>query len=86
VSYQSTNIVKQLQKSYDVKFQEVVQLKEQDLKGNSHLFMANFLTHLMNAKEDNIMKKVLLDWCFKELRGISVFLLDKNDPLIKKMT
>jgi hypothetical protein len=59
--------------------------KDQDVKSNKELEYANIITYLDSLKEDNIYKKVLLDMCFKEIQGISIEMVDKNDALIQKI-
>ena len=47
--------------------------------------MANIITYLHKVSEPNILRKVLLDICFKEVVGVSLFSLDANEPIIKKI-
>jgi hypothetical protein len=51
-----------------------------------HQALANFAAFLHTLKEYELLKKLLLDQCFTEAReGVSVFMLDKDDPVIKKI-
>lgn len=50
------------------------------------MYYANIITYLKEQNEENIMKKMLLDICFKEIKGVSLYMIDKNDILIKKLT
>lgn len=57
-----------------------------EIKNNQSIFLANIVTYLHSVNEENIMKKVLLDICFKEINnGISIFSLEKGDILLEKI-
>lgn len=51
--------------------------------------VANYPMYLCSLKEENIMKKILLDICYREQTkqsDIHLYELSKEHPLIKKMT
>ena len=50
---------------------------------------ANYIIYLKVIKEENIMKKVLLDFCYREMtknEAGQLFELKEGDPLIKKIS
>jgi hypothetical protein len=52
------------------------------------MMVANYPMYLCSLKEDNIMKKMLLDICYREhtkQSDIHLYDLHKDDPLIKKI-
>jgi hypothetical protein len=49
------------------------------------MHFANIITFLHFKNEPNILRKVLLDICFKEVNNVSYFLLERDDPTIKKI-
>lgn len=65
--------MKQIQKIYDEKYSELLTLRDQEPSKNpsspSTIVYSNIITYLDHMKEDNILKKVLLDVCFKEVQG-----------------
>ncbi len=53
------------------------------------MVLANYPMYLCSMKEDNIMKKILLDICYREQTKQSdqhLYNLPKEHPLVKKIT
>jgi hypothetical protein len=54
-------------------------------KTSTHMVVANYPMYLCSLKEDNIMKKILLDICYREFTKqseVHLYDLQKEDPLI----
>lgn len=79
LNHKAEQIVKEVQKSYDEKYsivneiwstskkiEEKTQPKTPELAYIEHIKFAHLLFYLAYFKEENIMKNVLLDYCFKE--------------------
>lgn len=86
IDWQATQAVKQIQKRFDEKYADYSSgMESLDKMPNQGL--ANLAAHLHLQKEDNILKKLLLDQCFREVKEISLLMLEeaKDEPIIKKL-
>ena len=56
---------------------------------STHMVVANYPMYLCSIKEENLMKKIILDICFREQTkqmDVHLYNLPKENPLVRKIT
>ncbi len=76
------NQVKEIQKLYNQRYDELHQLMEVKDKRPPNIELASTIAYYLVLKEENIMKKELLDICQTEINGIQMEYIDQQEPLI----
>lgn len=56
-------------------------MEAKDKKPNN-IELTNTFTYLLILKEEIIMKKALLDYCFREVKGIQLEYVEKEERIV----